>query len=205
MNAPGQRAGTRREFLHLGAASLAITGTAAVAVESPRLAEIKRELGLRGLEGESGWFKELHISAQASVIDGRSRQLSSSIYYLLDRERPVNFLHWLAPDDTHILCEGGPLEYFVFKADGTAERHVVGRNLAAGERPMVFVPGNSWKAIRLLPGAEFALLVNVLTPQWTPDAVKIGAGAEFLQRWRGQAPWATETLLKELIGPNWRG
>jgi len=34
--------------------------------------------------------------------------------------------------------------------------------------------------------------------------VKIGAGAEFLARYTGRAPWATEAMLRELIGPNFR-
>jgi hypothetical protein len=45
-------------------------------------------------------------------------------------------------------------------------------------------------------------LVNILSPEWTPDRVKIGGGADFIARYAGRAPWATETALRELIGPN---
>jgi hypothetical protein len=27
-------------------------------------------------------------------------------------------LHWLEPDDTHILVEGGPVDYFIFHRRG---------------------------------------------------------------------------------------
>ena len=122
--------------------------------------------------------------------------------YLLKSELPQNHLHWLASDDTHILLEGGPVDYFIFHPDGRAEKVTLGRNAAAGQRLLVAVPARAWKALRLHPGADYVLLANVLTPEWTPDRVKIGAGGEFLQRYTGSAPWATEAFLRELIGPN---
>jgi hypothetical protein len=45
-------------------------------------------------------------------------------------------------------------------------------------------------------------MANVLSPEWTPDRVKIGAGPEFIRRYRATAPWATDAFLRELIGPN---
>ena len=60
-----------------------------------------------------------------------------------------------------------------------------------------------WKALRLHPEAPYALIANVLSPQWTADRVTIGAGIDFLTRYAGRAPWATEPLLRELIGSNW--
>jgi uncharacterized protein len=163
-----------------------------------------RGLGLELLEGESGRFAVIGASAQ-KVRDEAGRELpaQSQIYYFLDRELPINFLHWLAPDDTHVLIEGGPVDYFVFHADGRAERIRLGKNLAAGERPVVTVPGGSWKALVLVEGAAFALMANALSPAWTKDRVKIGAGAEFVRRYSGSADWATEEKLRELIGPNW--
>jgi hypothetical protein len=92
----------------------------------------------------------------------------------------------------------------VFTPDGRAERHRLGRDLAAGERPVVAVPAGSFKALRLRADASYALMANVLSPEWTPDRVQIGAGPEFVERYRDQAPWATAKFLRELIGPNRR-
>ena len=75
--------------------------------------------------------------------------MQSQVYYMLTRDRPVNYLHWLASDDTHILIEGGPVDYFIFHPDGRVGKFVLGRNVAAGERPVVAVPGGCWKALRL--------------------------------------------------------
>src|SRR5208282_3542974 len=88
----------------------------------------------------------------------------------------LNYLHWLASDDTHILIEGGPVDYFIFHPDGHVDKVILGRNVAAGELPVVAVPGGCWKALRLHRGASYALMANALSPEFTPDRVKIGAG-----------------------------
>jgi hypothetical protein len=46
-------------------------------------------------------------------------------------------------------------------------------------------------------------MANVLTPEFTSDRVKIGAGEACVKRFTGAAPWATPQLLRTLIGPNW--
>jgi len=115
----------------------------------------------------------------------------------------VNYLHWLAPDDTHILIEGGPVDYYIFHPDGRAEKLILGTDVAAGQRPLIAVPGNCWKALRLHDGANYALMANALSPEFTPDRVRIGAGADWVKRFNGAAPWATPANLRALIGPNW--
>jgi predicted cupin superfamily sugar epimerase len=169
-----------------------------------RARELIQTLHLQLLPGESGYLGLIGQSAQTIPIDGHQLAVQSQVYYMLTRDRPVNYLHWLASDDTHIVIEGGPVDYFIFHPDGRAEKVVLGRDLAAGQRPVVAVPGNCWKALRLHPGASYALMANALSPEWTPDRVKIGAGEDWLKKYRNAAPWATEQNLRFLIGPNWR-
>jgi hypothetical protein len=69
---------------------------------------------------------------------------------------------------------------------------------------VVAVPGGCWKALRLHDGASYALMANALSPEWTPDRVKIGAGEDWLRRYSGAAPWASRENLRVLIGPNWK-
>lgn len=161
-------------------------------------------LQLEYLAGESGYFGFLGRSSQTVTVGGRALAAQSRIYYLLTAAAPLNYLHWLASDDTHVLLEGGPVDYFVFHPDGRVEQVTLGRDAAAGQQLLVAIPGGCWKALRLHPGASHVLLANILSPEWTPDRVKIGAGAEFLARYTGRAPWATEAALRELIGPNFR-
>lgn len=168
----------------------------------PRARELIATLKLEFLPGESGYFGLLGRSALTVKLNDRPLAAQSRIYYLLTAELPINYVHWLSSDDTHVLLEGGPVDYFIFRPDGSVEKVTLGRDLAAGQQLVVAIPGDCRKALRLHAGTGYVLLANVLSPEWTPDRVKIGAGPDFIQRYTGRAPWATETALRELIGPN---
>lgn len=168
-----------------------------------RAQEIIRTLNLKPLPKEAGYLGLIGSSAQTIPVNGRPIAIQSQVYYMLTRDSPINYLHWLAPDDTHILIEGGPVDYFIFHPDGHVQKITLGRDFAHGERAVVAVPGGCWKALRLHEGAEFALMANALSPEFTPDRVRIGEGADWVKRYAGAAPWATPEELKRLIGPNW--
>jgi len=85
------------------------------------------------------------------------------------------------------------------------EMQTLGMDLAHGQRPIVAVPGGCYKALRLHKGAKYALMANALSPEFTPDRVRIGEGAAWVKRYSGAAPWATPEFLREMIGPNWKG
>jgi len=168
-----------------------------------RAKEIIRTLKLTVLPKESGYLGIIGVSAQKVDVGGRMLAVQSQNYYMLTHEKPINYLHWLASDDTHILVEGGPVDYFIFHPDGQVEKVTLGFDYAAGERPVVAVPGGCWKALSLREGAKYVLMVNTLSPEFTPDRVKIGEGAAWVKRFSGTASWATPEMLREFIGPNW--
>jgi predicted cupin superfamily sugar epimerase len=172
------------------------------AVSDPQARRWIAGLGMHVLPKESGYLSLIATSAQKADVHGRLLAVQSQVYYMLTRELPVNYLHWLEPDDTHILLDGGPVDYFVFHPDGKAEKFTLGKDVAAGQVLVVPVPGGCWKALRLHPGAGFALMANALSPEFTPDRVRIGANEAWIAKYRGAAPWATDAFLRELIGPN---
>lgn len=180
---------------------------AAIAAEpvgsETRARELIQMLQLKVLPKESGYLGIIGVSAQRVVVDGKPLAVQSQNYYMLTEQLPINYLHRLVPDDTHILIEGGPVDYYIFHPDGRAEMVTLGMDLAKGERPVVAVPGGCWKALRLRKGAKYALMANALSPEFTPDRVKIGEGADWVKRFAGLAPWATPEMLKELIGRKW--
>src|SRR5579863_6057159 len=193
---------------YIFAAAFAIAGVIALraapqAGSDARARELIQTLHLTVLPKESGYIGIIGRSARMVTVDGRALAAQSQNYYLLTRDRPTNYLHRLVPDDTHILIEGGPVDYFIFHPDGRAEKVALGLDLAAGQRPVVAVPGGCWKALRLRDGASYALMANTLSPEFTPDRVKIGAGPDWVKRFANSAPWATPKALRELIGPNW--
>ncbi len=168
-----------------------------------RARELIEKLHLTVLPKESGYLGIIGVSAQTVTVGGKQLAVQSQNYYMLTRERPINYLHWLVPDDTHILIEGGPVDYFIFHPDGRVEKVTLGMDLAAGQRPVVAVPGGCWKALKLHDGASYALMANTLSPEFTPDRVKIGAGPDWVKRFTNSAPWATPETLRQFIGPNW--
>ena len=165
--------------------------------------ELIENLKLKVLPRESGYLGIVGVSAQKTTVDGRTLAVQSQNYYMLTEQLPINYLHWLAPDDTHILIEGGPVDYYIFHPDGRVETQTLGMNLAHGERPIIAVPGGCWKALKLRRGAKYALMANTLSPEFTPDRVRIGEGSAWVKRFTGTAPWATSEFLRTMIGPNW--
>jgi uncharacterized protein len=168
-----------------------------------RARELIQLLHLSPLPKESGFLGLIGESAQQESVGGRPLAIQSQVYYMLTRERPINYLHWLASDDTHILIEGGPVDYFIFHPDGHVQKITLGHDVAAGQQLVAAVPGGCWKALVLRDGAHYALMANVLSPEFTPDRVRIGEGSPWMKRFLGAAPWATEETLRALIGPNW--
>jgi predicted cupin superfamily sugar epimerase len=144
--------------------------------DSPARAEYwRRALHLEPLPVESGWWAARSRS-DLPVTEGEGTLAAhNSIYYLLDPERPVNYWHRLASDDIHVLIEGGPVEYLLATDAGAIERHVLGRDVDAGEQPMVVCPAGTTKALRLIDPQGYALIGSVVTPGWAPDRVSFTA------------------------------
>jgi predicted cupin superfamily sugar epimerase len=197
----------RRTLLLLFLASavlLRAEGPLAPPPSDPQARKWMDELRLSYLPKESGFLSLISTSALQAPYHGRVQPLQGQVYYMLTRELPVNYLHWLEPDDTHILLDGGPVDYFIFHPDGHVDKVTFGKDVAHGQVLVVPVPGGCWKALRLHPGAGYALMANVLSPDWSPESVRIGAGADWIAKYEGAAPWATRDFLRGLIGPNFQ-
>ncbi len=162
------------------------------------------QLKMHYLPKESGFLSIIAASEQLTEVHGKRIPVQGQVFYMLTSELPANYLHWLESDDTQILIEGGPVDYYVFHPDGSAEKFTMGRDVEHGQVLVIPVHGGCYKALRLHPGASYVLLANCLSPEWTPDRVRIGEGRDFISRYQGKAPWATEAFLRELIGTNWK-
>ncbi|MGH9579138.1 MAG: cupin domain-containing protein [Terriglobales bacterium] len=111
---------------------------------------------------EGGWFRRIHSEARCVTTSGGSRPLATSIHYLLDRARPRGFFHRNRSTILHYLQHGGPVDYFLLNDAGTLRRARLG--LAPGEQLFLAVPGGVWKASRLPPESDFALVSEVVVP-----------------------------------------
>ena len=179
---------------------------------SARAAELVSILSLEYLPKESGYIGILGRTASPSERPNTHSSeptlaIQSHNYYMLTAQYPVNYLHHLESNDTHILVEGGPIDYYVFHPtapgqEAYVEKFKVGLDVADGQRPVIVVPAGCWKALVLQEGVDYALTVNVLTPEFTPDRVKIGASIDWFSGYTGKASWATKDFLLTLVGPN---
>jgi len=166
--------------------------------EAPAAQAIINTYNMTYLERESGYLVLREGSEFTADVDGAVQPIHNSIYYLLTENKPINYLHWLASEDIHILVDGGPLDYYLFLEDGSVKHVRLGLDRAKGEIPAVTVPARSYKAIKLVAGAKYGLMVNVLTPAWSKERVKIGAEPGFFNTYTNKAPWATSEFLHSL-------
>jgi predicted cupin superfamily sugar epimerase len=66
------------------------------------------------------------------------------------------------------------LDLLMLLPDGTGKLVTVGPDLAAGMRPMQFLPGNTFHMARLQPGGRLALLGSTEWPGVEPPDVEKG-------------------------------
>jgi predicted cupin superfamily sugar epimerase len=111
-------------------------------VENERVTGPDDVIAALGLEPhpEGGWFRETW-----------REPATTAIYYLL---RAGEVSHWHRVDATEIwhLYLGGPLELAVSGDGRSVDRHLLGPDLAGGQRPQVVVPANAWQSARPLDG-----------------------------------------------------
>jgi predicted cupin superfamily sugar epimerase len=115
---------------------------------------------------EGGHFRETFRD------EDNTRGASTAIYYLLRRgERS----HWHRVDAAEVwhFYAGDPLE-LALSADGrTTQTHVLGANLAKGERPQIIVPKNVWQSAR--PLGVYTLVGCTVAPAFTFEGFEMAA------------------------------
>lgn len=143
--------------------------------DSMTLADVIRTLDLKP-HPEGGWYRQTHRIEPAPG----ERSPGTAIYYALGAgERS----HWHHVDATEIWhwYAGDPLELSLAASDHHAPiAHVLGPDIAVGQKPQIVVDPSHWQAARTLgawtlvgctvsPGFDFAGFV-MAAPDWSPGA-----------------------------------
>ena len=89
-------------------------------------------------------------------------------------------MHRIRSDQQYHHYLGDPLEVLMLLPDGTGRTTIVGSDLAAGQRPMLFIPGHTFHMSRMLPGGQYALLGSTEWPGVEPPDVEHGDRAKLL-------------------------
>jgi len=151
--------------------------------------DVKAMLGLVPHPREGGWFVRTYEADEMVDVDARYdgvRRTSTAIYYLLE---PGTFseMHVLESDEIFHHYAGGAVEMLQLFADGSSRRVVIGKDLAAGERPQVLVARGVWQGSRLMRAEGWALLGCTVSPGFEFADYRSGTAAELVERWPGEA------------------
>ncbi len=173
--------------------------------------DVKRTLHLEPHPREGGWFIQNYASPAmlpASVFANTAepahypapRRLATAIYYLLERTT-FSEMHRLASDEIFHHYAGTPVDMLQLFPGGAMRRVVLGKDLAAGQRPQVLVSRGVWQGSRLLAAGDgdtkdWALLGCTVSPGFEYGDYETGIRAELLAGWP-EATAMIEALTRE--------
>jgi predicted cupin superfamily sugar epimerase len=92
---------------------------------------------------------------------GAGRAVASAIYFLL-RQGERSHWHRVDADEVWLHHAGSPLRLSVAVPGSTTAEHLLGPDLAAGQRPQAVVPAAAWQAAE--PIGDFSLVSCVVAP-----------------------------------------
>jgi len=129
---------------------------------------------------EGAWFSPAYQSDEmlgpgpvAARYSG-PRRLYNSIHAVVTHD-DFSGLHRLATDELWHVYDGHALELLLLFPDGRGERVVLGRDVAAGERPQFLVPRGVWQGARPLGGVDaWTLIGNSMAPSFDYADFEIG-------------------------------
>jgi predicted cupin superfamily sugar epimerase len=129
---------------------------------------------------EGGFYRETYRSAfSLSNTEGGSRNLATTIYYLLEDEQKSHF-HRLRSDEMWFFHMGETLEILLIR-DGVLERLNLGPKVDKGDLLQVLMPANTWFAARILHSKGFSLVSCLVVPGFDFRDFELGK-AEVLKK-----------------------
>jgi len=112
---------------------------------------------------EGGFFRETYRSSETLITSGgKTRNVSTAIYYLLENEDKSHF-HRIQSDEIWHFHQKDPLEIFIIE-QGKLIVKTLGNNLAQGEVPQVVVPAGRWFAARVKNASGYSLVSCTVAP-----------------------------------------
>jgi predicted cupin superfamily sugar epimerase len=148
-------------------------------VTRPSAADLIRQLGLKPLPREGGFYAETYRAGEAisaGALPPRyagDRAHATAILYLLTPESH-SALHRLKSDEVYHFCLGDPVQMLNLRPDGTGEAVILGPDLAAGQRLQHAVRQSVWQGCRVLHGGAYALLGTTLAPGFEAEDFEAG-------------------------------
>ena len=132
-------------------------------------AEVSALLGLAPLPLEGGMW-----------VGTWADDHGSGIYYLL---QPGDFsaLHRLDATELWHHYAGDPVEMLLLEPEGGVRGHVLGDDLAEGQRPCVVVKAGVWMGART--AGAWSLVGATMAPPYRDEGFELGEAAELMDRY----------------------
>jgi hypothetical protein len=137
---------------------------------------------------EGGHFRETFRDPKGK------RAFSTAIYFLLKRGEASRW-HRIDVAEVWHWYGSSPLELLIAKDRKKPKRHVLGGDLAKGERPQIVVPAGYWQAARSL--GSHTLAGCTVAPGFVFEKFELG---DLPSAWRGSNPKPAR-LRAKMPGP----
>ena len=140
---------------------------------------------------EGGYYRETYRSNEKVTLPDKVRNVSTSIYYLLENE-DKSHLHRVAHDEIWYFHQGMPLDIIsIHNNKVIIER--LGNDFSAGEVPQLIVTANTWFAARIPGGVGYSLVSCSVSPGFDFDDFEL-ANHEMFESFSGD-----REVLSDLI------
>ncbi len=111
-----------------------------------------RELGLKPLKGEGGYFRFLHLFGNEA----------GAIYYLVTNTS-FSSLHMLDNDEVWFFLEGGKCQQITLSDGGTVKKRVLDNDNRTS-----LIKAGEWQATKLIEG-DYALFATIMSPHYKEE------------------------------------
>jgi predicted cupin superfamily sugar epimerase len=128
---------------------------------------------------EGGYYKEIYRAGDKILPEhlpkryNSSRNLSTSIYFLLEGDQVSNF-HKLKSDEQWHFYDGSSIVIYVIDEGGNLNKILLGRNIEKGESIQTVIKSNSWFAAELSDKTSFALIGCAVAPGFDFNDFELG-------------------------------
>jgi hypothetical protein len=128
---------------------------------------------------EGGYYKEIYRAGDKILPEhlpkryNSSRNLSTSIYFLLEGDQVSNF-NKLKSDEQWHFYDGSSIVIYVIDEGENLNKILLGRNIEKGDSLQTVIKSNSWFAAELSDKTSFALIGCTVAPGFDFNDFELG-------------------------------
>lgn len=113
---------------------------------------------------EGGYYRETYRDTETITLpDGRVRNLSTAIHYLLVENNKSHF-HRIQSDEIWFFHSGKPLSIYQIEPNGIFTIHTLGSDIMNGQKLQVVIPAHSWFAAKIIDDSGYTLVSCTVSP-----------------------------------------